>query len=67
MHLAQAQNVHTTLELAAVEAICFSSTFLTNGSDERQWSGQIKAAGCWFESGVFRGLNLVWTTSFTAN
>ena len=29
----------------------FNATFLPNGSDERQWSGWIKAVGCWFESG----------------
>ena len=34
-----------------IEAVCSSATFLPNGSDERQQSGRMKAAGCWFESG----------------
>ena len=34
-----------------VEAVRFSTAILPNGSDERQESGQIKAGGCWFESG----------------
>ena len=33
----------------------FSATFLLNGSDKRQRSGQIKLVGCWFESGQFVG------------
>ena len=47
----QAQNAHATVYLAVVEALCFSATFLQNGSDERQRSGRMKAVGCWFESG----------------
>ena len=51
MHLVQAQNVHATVELAACRSGRFNTTFLPNRSDKRQRSGQIKAVGCWFESG----------------
>ena len=51
LHLAQAQNIHTTVELAARRSGVFNATFLPNGSDKRQQSGRIKAAGCWFQSG----------------
>ena len=49
------QNVNATIYLAAVEAVCFHTTFLPNGSGERQWIGRIKAVGCWFESGWCAG------------
>ena len=46
----------------------FNATFLPNSLDERQQSGQIKAVGCWFESGrcvvAFRGLVLLHTCRF---
>ena len=48
LHVAQAQNVHTAVELAARGVI--NATFLPNGSDKRQRSGRIKAVGRWFES-----------------
>ena len=51
LHLAQAQNVDSTVELAARQNVVFNATFLPNGSDKRQQSGGIKAVGCWFESG----------------
>ena len=34
-----------------VKAVCFIANFLPNGSEQRQRSGRMKAAGCWFESG----------------
>ena len=60
LHLAQAQNVHATVEMATRRS---GATSLPNRSDERQWSGRIKAVGCWFESGrcVGGGLNIhIW-------
>ena len=39
LHLAQAQNVHATVELAARQSGVFNATFLLNGSDNRQQSG----------------------------
>ena len=51
MHLTQAQNVHTSVELAARRSGVFDATFLPNRSDERQCRVWIKAVGSWFESG----------------
>ena len=54
LHLTQAQNIHTAVELAACRSGVFDTTLLPNGSDKRQQSGRIKAVdkfGCWFESG----------------
>ena len=51
LHLAQAQNVHATVELAARWSGVCNATFLTNGSNKRQQSGWMKAVGCWFQSG----------------
>ena len=51
LHLAPAQNIYTTVELAAHRNCVFSATFLPNRSDKMQESGRIKAVGCWFESG----------------
>ena len=45
LHLAQAQNVHATVELTALRSVVFSATSLPNGSDKRQQSGRIKAVG----------------------
>ena len=55
LHLAQAQNVHATVELAARRSGVFNATFLPNGSDKRQRSGRIKAVGCCFKSGWCQG------------
>ena len=35
LHLTQAQNVHTTVELAACRSGVFNATFVLNGSDKR--------------------------------
>ena len=51
LYLAQSQNVCITVVLAARRIGVINATFLPNGSDNRQHSGQIKAVGCWFESG----------------
>ena len=51
LHLAQVQNVHASVELAARRSGVFNASFLPNGSDKRQQSGWIKAVGWWFESG----------------
>ena len=37
-----AQNVQTTVELAARRSGVFNAAFLPNGSDERQQSGRIR-------------------------
>ena len=67
LHLVQAQNVHTTVELAARRSGVFNATLLLNGSDKRQQSGWIKTVDCWFESewcmGAFRVRVLLPVTS----
>ena len=55
LHLAQAQNIHATVELAACRSGVFNATFLPNGLDERQQSGRIKAVGCWLSLGGVMG------------
>ena len=47
LHLAQVQNIHTTVELAARRRGVFNATFLPNGSDERQQSGRIRQLDVW--------------------
>ena len=48
LHLAQAQNVHATVELAEHRSSVFNATFVPDGSDERQQSGRrVVGQGRW--------------------